>query len=83
MTTLLLGTGTLESPSLVDDLRWMHRSRGIVVFVDPPLSAFVSFLFFSFLSFGRVCAASAPAPIVGCIGWLLCNTKRGETLFRK
>ena len=41
------------------------------------------FSFFSFLSFWRVCAASAPAPIVGCIGWLLCNTKRGETLFLK
>ena len=38
------------------------------------------FSFFSFLSFGRVCVAFAPAPIVGCIGCLLCNTKRGETL---
>ena len=42
---VLLGTGTSESRSLVGDLRWTQRSRGFVVFVDPPLSAFVSFLF--------------------------------------
>ena len=40
------------------------------------------FYIFSFISFGRDCVASAPAPIVGCLGWLLCNTKRGKTLFR-
>ena len=48
-------------------------------------SAVVGILFsccFSFVSFGCDCAASAPAPILGCIGWLLWNTKRGETLFR-
>ena len=79
---VLIGTGASESRSLVGDLRWTQRSRGFVVFVDPPLSAFVSFLFSLSFLFGRVCAASAPAPIVGCIGWLLCNTKRGKIIFR-
>ena len=49
-------------------------------------SAVVGILFFccfSFVSFGCDCAASAPAPILVCIGWLLWNTKRGETLFRQ
>ena len=42
---VLIGTGASESRSLVGDLQWTQRSRGFVVFVDPPLSAFVSFLF--------------------------------------
>ena len=49
-------------------------------------SAVVGILFsccFSFVSFGCDCAASASAPILGCIGWLLWNTKRGKTLFRQ
>ena len=47
--------------------RRVQRSRGFFVFVDPPLSAFVFFCSFSIVFFGRDYAASAPAPIVGCI----------------
>lgn len=35
-----------------------------------------SFCIFTFISFGRACVASTRAPIVGCIGVWLCNTKR-------
>ena len=77
---VLIGTSASESRSLVGDLQWTQRSRGFVVFVDPPLSTFVSLLFL-FLSFGRACVVSAPAPIIGCIGWLFWNKKREKILF--
>ena len=42
---VLFGTGGSESRSLVGDLRWAQRLRGFSAFVDPPLSASVSFIF--------------------------------------
>ena len=64
---VLIGTGASGYRSLVEVPRWAWRSRNFFVFVDPPLSTFVSFVFL-FVSSGRACVASAPSPIVGCIG---------------
>lgn len=49
-------------------LRWAQWLWVFIVFVDSSLFAFVSFLFSLSFFFGRDCGASAPAPIVGCIG---------------
>ena len=77
---VLIGTGASEARSLVGDLRWVQRPRGFFFFVDAVVGISFSCIF-SFFSFGRDCAASAPAPIVGCIGWLLCIQSGGKLFF--
>ena len=52
-------------------LRWTQRSRGFVVFIDPPLSAFVSFFFSFFLLGVLVLLPSQHLSLVvsvGCFG---------------
>ena len=78
---VLFGTGASESRSLVGDLRWVQRPRGFLFLCRSAVVGVCFSCIFSFISFRRGCAAFTPAPIIGCLGWLLCIQSGGKPFF--